>query len=185
MKLIIPATTRADSRTLQVCKVVEKIYQDLNEEVKILDLKDIPFSGMLDNSYAPDAKLVPYLDEVVKSEALIIVCPEYNGGVPGLLKHFMDHWKHPESFVSKPVAFIGLGVRFGASRPISHLSDTFVYCQSFVFPMVIFIQDVFNVVNDGKINSDKIKTLLKKQAINFSKFSKALNAETFEIVDLK
>ena len=182
MKLIITSTNRKNSLTAVTAKIVKKIYQDLGEEFEILDLRDIPFEHIVKEPYTPPAhpSLKAYLDKVAQSSALIIICPEYNGGIPGLIKHFIDHWIYPDSFVYKPVGLIGLGGKFGALNPISHLQSVFLYRHSFVFPIRVFIQNVFQVIKEEKILDDNVNQLLIKQAKNFIKFIKALKTQHFD-----
>lgn len=181
MKLIITATNRKDSLSSSVSKIVQKIYKKLGEDLEIMDLKEIPFKDITEKPYSkpPPSSLQPYLDQIVKAEGLIIVCPEYNGGIPGLIKHFIDHWIYPDSFSYKPVCFIGLGGKFGAFNPISHLQSIFIYRHSFVFPIRVFIQNVSEILKKEQIQDDHINELLLKQAENFIKFVQALKTKSF------
>ena len=181
MKLIVPATNRKGSYSLKVSQVVWDIYQNLNEKCEILDLKTIDFTSVLRNPYPNELplELKPACDKIVAAEALIIVCPEYNGSFPGIFKHFIDHWHYPQSFSFKPVCLIGLGGRFGALRPLEHLSGLFFYRNSFLFPEKIFISNVQNVFKNDSLMDPEILKRIKKQAENFIKFVRALKTETF------
>ena len=181
MQLIITSTNRKNSLTFVTAQMVQKIYQSLGEAFEILDLKDIPFEPIIKEPYSSSIhpSLRPYLDQVAQSKALIIICPEYNGGIPGLIKHFIDHWIYPDSFVYKPVCFIGLGGKFGALNPISHLQSIFLYRHSFVFPIRVFIQNVSKVIEKDRILDENINQLLFKQSENFIKFIKALQSQKF------
>ena len=184
MKLIISATSREGALTLQVAHIVKRLYDELKEPCGILDLRDVPFSEMAASPYTKSAAaspaLKPFTDQIAGAEALILVCPEYNGGIPGLIKHFIDHWRHPESFVYKPVCLIGLGGKFGALRPVEHLQNVFLYRLSFVFPIRVFIQNVQNILQDGELKDQNINDLLRQQARNFSRFVRALKTESFD-----
>ena len=183
MKLIITCTNRKNSLSLELSHIVKKIYEDLGElSNEILDIQEIPFQELIDTPYStpPSPTLKKYLLKIVQAEALILVCPEYNGGIPGLIKHFIDHWIYPGSFVYKPVCFIGLGGKFGALNPILHLESIFIYRHSFVFPLRVFVQNVPQVLKNREIQDENIINLLKKQAKNFIKFTKALQTEKFD-----
>ena len=182
MKLIITATNRKEALSLKIAFIVKKIYENLGDNsVEILDLKQVPFKDIVENPFSSKASscLQKLLDKVVQAEALILICPEYNGGIPGLIKHFIDHWIYPESFVYKPVCFIGLGGSFGALNPILHLESIFMYRHSFVFPLRVFIQNVAQILKNEEINNEGINQLLEKQAGNFIKFIRALKTEKF------
>ena len=157
------------------------IYEKLGEKTEILDLKDIPFQNIVENPYSGSPpSLKPYLEKVAQAEGLIFICPEYNGGIPGLIKHFIDHWIYPDSFVYKPVCFIGLGGKFGALNPIIQLQNIFLYRHSFVFPIRVFIQNVSEILKNKDVQDENIKNLLIKQAKNFTIFIKALRTQAFE-----
>ena len=181
MILIITATSRKNSLSSVTAKIVQKIYRGLEEKVEILDLKEVPFEPIIKEPYPSQVHpaLKPYLNKVAQSTAIILICPEYNGGIPGLIKHFIDHWIYPDSFVYKPVCFIGLGGKFGALNPINHLQSIFLYRHSFIFPIRIFIQNVSQIIKEEKIEDDNINQLLLKQAKNFIKFVKALKSQNF------
>ena len=181
LKLIIISTNRKNSLSFSVSKVIKNIYKELGEEVELLDLKEIPFKDIVEDPYSPPpSSLKPYLDKVAKAEGLILICPEYNGGIPGLIKHFIDYWIYPDSFVYKPICFIGVGGKFGALTPISHLQSIFLYRHSFVFPIRVFIQNISQILKDGKILDENVNKLLLKQAKNFISFVKALKTQTFD-----
>ena len=178
--VIIPATNRKNALTFSVSKIVKDIYSDLGKKTEILDFRQIPFQDFVREPYqTPPPSLKPYLHKVARAEALTIICPEYNGGIPGLIKHFIDHWIHPESFVYKPVCFIGLGGKFGALTPISQLQSIFLYELSFVFPKRVFIQNVHKTLKDGKIQDKNVHQQLLNQAENFIKFISALKTQSF------
>ena len=181
MKLILSSTNRKNSLTLSLSKIVKKIYQDLGEEPEILDLRTVPFKDIVDDPFPKTAppSLQLHLEKVAKAEGIILICPEYNGGIPGLIKHFIDHWLYPDSFVYKPICFIGLGGRFAALTPITHLQSIFLYRHSFVFPIRVFIQNVSEILKAGEIQDENINKLLLKQAKNFIKFVEALKTQSF------
>ncbi len=177
MKYIIAGTDRPDSNSLKVSKYIQSLYKGLGEVVEIIDLHDVKehlhASGLHYGKQSENLK--PYLDKILASEGLVVVCPEYNGSMPGILKYFIDHMKFPESFEYRPVCFVGLGGLFGGLRPIEHLQQVFGYRNAFVFPERVFIMNVFKIMNaQGEPGDEAIQKLLLKQAQGFQKFTKAL-----------
>ena len=49
-----------------------------------------------------------------RSDALVIVAPEYNHGYPGMLKHVLDTNLH--EYVHKAVGVVGVSAGFGGAR---------------------------------------------------------------------
>lgn len=177
MKHIIAGTDRPGSNTLKIAKYVQSIYKGLGEDVEIIDLhqmKEHFHSGLQYGSQSVEMK--PYLDKVVGSEGLIVICPEYNGSMPGMLKYFIDHMKFPESFEFRPVSFIGLGGLFGGLRPVEHLQQVFGYRNAFIYPERVFIMNVHRILSpEGQVQDELVDRLLKQQASGFQKFAKALS----------
>ncbi|CAE79846.1 NAD(P)H-dependent oxidoreductase [Bdellovibrio bacteriovorus] len=176
MKYIIAGTDRPDSNTLKVSKIIQGIYKELGEAVEIIDLKELKQHLHDDIHYGkPSEALQPYINKVLGSDGLIVVCPEYNGSMPGILKYFIDHLKFPESFEYRPVCFVGLGAMFGALRPVEHLQGVFGYRNAFIFPERVFMMNVFKIINaEGQLTDELMKSLLVKQAKGFQKFAEAL-----------
>lgn len=178
MKYIISGTDRAGSNTLKISKYIQSIYKDLGEDVEILDLRELKKHLHEDIVYGTASEgLKPYLDKVLSSDGLIVVSPEYNGSMPGILKYFIDHMKFPDSFEFRPVCFVGLGAMFGGLRPIEHLQQVFGYRNAFIYPERVFLMNVFKFVDaEGQVTDEAHKALLIKQAKGFQKFTEALSS---------
>src|SRR5579863_5559443 len=129
MLTLIVGTNRPGSNTRKVARNVEHIYAELKVPLHVLDLTQLPPEIFSSSSYAEKPKAFhPFADAIVKSTGLIVVTPEYNGSVPGVLKYFIDMLKFPESFIRRPVCFTGLGAgMWGALRPVEQLQAIFGY----------------------------------------------------------
>lgn len=67
--------------------------------------------------------------QVARADAVLIVTPEYNYSVPGVLKNAIDWVSRPpdQPFNKKPVAIMGASPgRIGTARAQYHLRQTFV-----------------------------------------------------------
>lgn len=178
MKYIIAGTDRPDSKTLKLAEYVQRLYKEQGEAVEIIDLKDVKEHLHTGPHYGKEhSGLQPYLDKLVASEGLVVICPEYNGSMPGALKYFIDHMKFPETFEYRPVCFIGLGWMFGGLRPVEHLQQIFGYRNAFIYPERIFITNAPKVLNDqGEPQDEMVKKLLVKQITGFRNYVSALSA---------
>lgn len=68
------------------------------------------------------AALKKFTHAILAADGLVIVTPEYNGSLPGILKYFIDMLPFPESFEPRPVCFVGLADDIGgALRPVEQL----------------------------------------------------------------
>ena len=176
---LLVGTNRPGSRSGEVAHILQGIYKDLKQETKIINLADIPLSQLEGEHYKspkPPA-IAEVVHELLDSDGLVIICPEYNGSMPGALKYFIDHWKYPDSFEHRPVAFIGLGGMFGGLRPVEHLQQVFGFRNAFIFPDRVFLLNVWNLLKDGEITDERVISHLKKQSQGFCRFIKALKSE--------
>lgn len=183
MKYIISGTNRPNSRTRQVCDILLKHYTDLGIKAEIMDLRDLGLGELYEQDYGSKtlpAKARAAIDKVDTAEGLHIVLPEYNGSMPGALKLFIDYWSYPRSFEARPVAFVGLGGRFGGLRPVEHLQGVFGYRNAYIFPIRVFIMDVVNKLKDGQLTDPVIAGLLKTQVEGFCRFTRALQSESLD-----
>lgn len=177
MITLLVGTNRPGSNTRKVARQIEGIYAELNVPLKVLDLAELPQEIFLPASYAEKPKsFLPFSEAVLLSSGLHVVTPEYNGGVPGVLKYFIDMLKFPESFIQRPVCFTGLGAgMWGALRPVEQLQAIFSYRNAFVFSDRVFMPRVNTLLDEsGKINDPELVGLLKAQAAGFVDFVERL-----------
>jgi NAD(P)H-dependent FMN reductase len=175
MKYIISGTNRPRSRSLVIAKLIQHIYQNEGDAAELIDLSTIPFKDLDGSQYTEEPPtLKEILGKINASSGLIVVCPEYNGSYPGVLKYFIDHWKYPLAFEHRPVCFVGLGGRFGGLRPVEHLQSVFGYRNSFVYPERVFLMNVFQTIKEGKLLDATAENLLTEQARGFIRFVQAL-----------
>jgi chromate reductase len=176
MKYIISGTDRADSNTLKVSKYIQSLYKDLGEDVTIIDLREIRHELKEGPHYGKNQppSLQAEIGKIAKAEGLVVVCPEYNGSMPGILKYYIDHFEYPDSFEYRPVCFVGLGMGFGGVRPVEHLQQVFGYRNSFIYPQRVFMMNVHKLMKDGVVVDPTMQEMLKSQAEGFLKFTLAL-----------
>ena len=77
-------------------------------------------------------------DEVARADALMVATPEYNFGIPGVLKNALDWLSLPHggsALHEKPVVLIGTSPgRLGTARSQLALRNVFIFTQSPVLP---------------------------------------------------
>ncbi|MEY4615955.1 MAG: hypothetical protein RJB66_915 [Pseudomonadota bacterium] len=183
MKYILVGTNRPNSNSRKIADVIQSMYKEQNEEVEILDLKDLPLHELKGEFYGktlPES-VAHWIKKINESEGLIVVVPEYNGSMPGALKYFIDFWSYPDSFEHRPVCFVGLGGMFGGLRPVEHLQQVFGYRNSFIFPDRVFLINVWkHLTAQGELTDKVASDLLKSQVLGFQAFCRALHSEKLD-----
>ncbi len=175
--LILAGTNRPGSNTGKVAVHVHDIYRAAGIETDILNLAALPAEIFDPSSYAEKPEsFAPFSDAVLASSGIHLVTPEYNGGIPGVLKYFIDMLPFPESFERRPVAFTGIAAgMWGALRPVEQLQAIFAYRNAHLYPERVFIPFVNNhLTQEGRIGSDEILDRLRAQVQGFTKFTQAV-----------
>jgi NAD(P)H-dependent FMN reductase len=174
---LLVGTNRPNSNTRKVARHVEEIYAGLKVPLRVLDLAELPPEIFNPASYAEKPKSFhPFADGVLQSSGLHVITPEYNGGVPGVLKYFIDMLKFPESFERRPVCFTGLSAGvWGALRPIEQLQAIFGYRNAHIYPERVFLSQINNLLDaSGRLNNPELLDRLRKQAEGFVEFVESL-----------
>jgi NAD(P)H-dependent FMN reductase len=139
---VMPGSLRTGSWNKKFAHVVEKMLQDSGHEVHFCDLKSfhIPvYDGDIEDSQGIPAG-VTELDQIIKScAALIVVTPEYNGSIPGILKNTVDWLSRikPHCFQDRQILLLGASPGpLGAIRSLWHTRQPFAVLEAHVYPKV-------------------------------------------------
>jgi chromate reductase len=183
MIVIISGTNRPGSNTRKVTAQVEGIYQSLGVKTHRLDLAELPPEMFSPTAYAEKpAALKKFTDAILAADGLVIVTPEYNGSLPGILKYFIDMLPFPESFEQRPVCFVGLAAGiWGALRPVEQLQAIFGYRNAYIFPERVFMPGINKLLDEtGRFTSPDIEKRLTNQAAGFVGFVEKLRAKKLQ-----
>jgi chromate reductase, NAD(P)H dehydrogenase (quinone) len=139
-------------------------------ELETFDLEGMPLFNQ-DNENNPPEKVTEFKAKIKAADAILIVTPEYNYSIPGVLKNAIDHASRPygdNAFDGKPVALMGASVgMLGTARAQYHLRQSCVFLNMHPLNqpevMVPFAQEKIDAsgrVTDAK-TKEKIKELLE------------------------
>jgi len=173
MIVILSGTNRPDSNTRRVAGQIAGLYTELGVAHEILDLAKLPAGLFEPASYGEKpAAFQRFANTILVASGLHVVTPEYNGGMPGVLKYFIDLLKFPESFERKPVCFTGLAAgMWGALRPVEQLQAVFGYRNAHLFPERVFLPGIGDQLDaGGTLRDPEIVGRLRRQAEGFAAF---------------
>jgi len=173
MMVQLIATNRPGSNTAKVAAQVAEIYAAKGTNLHVLDLHQLPPEIFSPSSYAEKpASFAPFQEAITNASGVVLVTPEYNGGIPGVFKYFLDMLKFPESFTGVPVAFVGLAAGiWGALRPVEQIEAILIYRRALIFPERVNISAIHNHLDEkGRIKTPDLIERLEKQADGFLKF---------------
>ena len=105
-------------------------------EIAEFDLRELPFyDGDLEAGGDP-APVTAFKDAISEADALLIATPEYNRGVPGVLKNAVDWASRPplgSPLAGKPVAIMGASTGLGGTaRAQEHLRSALEFPRAIV-----------------------------------------------------
>jgi len=130
---ILIGSLRAQSHSRALAQTVMALAPDGVELSELPSIGDIPhYDADLQAQVIPDAVL-RLGDAIANSTGVIIVMPEYNFSVPGVLKNALDWLSRltPQPFAGKPVAIqtVSTGI-MGGIRAQYHLRQTLVFLDA-------------------------------------------------------
>lgn len=174
---IVIGTNRPGSNSRKVANVIAGLYNGMGVATRTLDLAQLPPEIFLPSAYGEKpAGFKSFSDAILTAHGLVVVSPEYNGGIPGVLKYFIDMLKFPESFERRPVCFVGVAAGiWGALRPVEQLQAIFGYRNAFVYPERVFLPRIDTLLTEtGGFKDAEMVERLRGQAEGFVDFVEKL-----------
>jgi chromate reductase, NAD(P)H dehydrogenase (quinone) len=99
-------------------------------ELETFDLEGIPVFNQDQEAMPPD-RVREFKGKIRAADAILMVTPEYNYSIPGVLKNAIDWASRPygdNSFAGKPVALMSASTgMLGGARAQYHLRQSFVF----------------------------------------------------------
>jgi len=147
--------------------------------LEIFELNDIPpFNEDLLSS--PPEKVKEFKRKIRAADAILIVTPEYNYSVPGVLKNAIDWASRPygdNAFEGKPVAMMSASTgMLGGARAQYHLRQSFVFLNMYAVNkpevFVTFAPQKFD--DKGRLLDKQTKELIGELLGNLVAWAKKL-----------
>jgi len=135
--------------------------------IETFDIKGLPGFSQ-DDETNPPAQVVELKQRIRDADAILLVTPEYNYSVPGVLKNAIDWASRPygdSAWTRKPVAIMGASVGTqGTSRAQYHLRQTFVFLNMYAVnqPEVMISQAHKYFDAEGTLTDDRVKKLIRQ-----------------------
>ena len=177
---IISGTDRPGAQALKISGYLMRRYKKMGAKVSLINLQDFPLEAVKGGPYGQDNSAIEaYNKPLHQADGLVMVIPEYNGSFPGILKLFIDYLPFPESFLRKPISYIGESAgAFGAMRAVEQMEQVAEYRYAYNFPERVFIPRVNKNFSEDKGILDEFQnSLLDSQIKNFYHFVENLKQQ--------
>jgi chromate reductase, NAD(P)H dehydrogenase (quinone) len=168
-------------------KVLLRVALELvpdDAEIETFDLEGIPpFNQDLESD--PPARVREFKAGIRAADALLIVTPEYNYSMPGVLKNAIDWASRPYAenpFNGKPVAFMGASIgMLGTSRAQYHLRQCCVFLNMYPLnqPEVMVPYVEGKIDHSGRITDGATREKVKAQLVALVAGTRRLKAQQY------
>ncbi|HTI03435.1 MAG TPA: NADPH-dependent FMN reductase [Acidisoma sp.] len=151
----IAGSLRRDSYARAVLRGIAPLLPT-GSRFETLDIGALPhYNQDLDTEAAPEA-VVAGRAQIDRSDAVIIVTPEFNHGLPGVLKNALDWLSRPaftSCFVGKPALFVTIGPgALGGVRAQAQLRETLTAMLCRLVPLHELVVPLVNEkITDGEL----------------------------------
>ena len=117
----IVGSVRKDSYNRFLAKTIQERYKD-KLDIEIAEIRHLPFYNQ-DDELDPPEPVIHFKKQVSDADGVIIITPEYNWSVPGVLKNALDWLSRVEKvLIDKPVMTAGASpTALGTVRAQLHL----------------------------------------------------------------
>lgn len=178
---IISGTKRIGRKSHLVAEFLRSLVEARAEvsESAMLDVADYNFPVMeerFDRHPNPPARLEEFHKHLVSADAIIVVTPEYNGGIAGSLKNTLDYFR--SEFVHKPMLAVTVSSgNFGGLNALHQLWFWMLYVEALVVPnrlQVSHVNEAFN--EEGNVVDERLVRNAHKAVENLIWLTKKIHS---------
>jgi chromate reductase len=132
-------------------------------ELREFDPRDLPFYDADIEAGGDPEPVVAFKEAIRDADALLIATPEYNRGVPGVLKNAIDWASRPplaSPVAGKPVAIVGASTgRGGTARAQEQLNAALEYSRATVLeqPEVLVPEAFMRFDEHGELVDESVR----------------------------
>lgn len=185
--LAFAASTRRESFNRKLIRVAAQGAREAGGEVTLLELGDynVPLYNGDDEKASGPPESVRKLTEMFKAhQGFLVSSPEYNGGMPGLLKNLLDWISRPVPgdapflpFANKPAAIMAASPgAFGGARMLPSLRQYLSHLQMLVIPQMHGLVKAGEAFDEsGNLKDAKIDARVKELGAAVVKLAAKLN----------
>ena len=177
----IAGSLRRDSYNRAALRAAQQVAPE-GVSFDSFDLEGIPPFNQDEDTHPPQ-KVVDFKSKIRAADAILIVTPEYNYSIPGVLKNAIDWASRPygdSAWNEKPVAIMGASTgMFGTARAQYHLRQIFVFLNMYPLnqPEVMINNAAQKFDAQGNLTDEKTREFIRKQLIALVAWTKRLRGE--------
>ncbi len=172
----IAGSVRKTSFNKAALREAQKLVPD-GATLDIFEIDGLPGFNQ-DEEKNPPAKVTEMKARIRAADAIVLVTPEYNYSIPGVLKNAIDWASRPygdSAWTGKPVAIMGASVGvIGTARAQYHLRQVFVFLDmDAVNQPEVMINASKSFDDQGNLTDQKTRELMTSLLANLVKKARA------------
>jgi chromate reductase len=162
--LAIAGSLRKDSYNKGALRAAQSLCPD-GAKIEVYDIAGLPLFNQ-DEEKNPTPKVTEFKQKIRTADAILLVTPEYNYGVPGVLKNAIDVASRPygdNAWSGKPVAIMSAALSMGGGvRAQYQLRQSFVFLnmEAVVQPEVAISNATQRFDERGNLTDETSKKLI-------------------------
>lgn len=164
---IVSGSHRKDGQSLKVAKYIESRLLELGlcDETFLLSLGNNPIPLWEESIWQGDVQwqslLAPISKELVESQALVVIAPEYHGMAPAGLKNFFMCFGKNE-LAHKPGLIVAVSSGAGGAYPVAELRmSSYKNSRICYLPEQVIVRNVESVLNENPGEKDSADTYFR------------------------
>ena len=174
----IAGSLRRDSHNRAALRAATKLVPE-GATIDIFELDGIPAFNE-DEEPKPPVEVVELKGRIREADAILIVTPEYNYSIPGVLKNAIDWASRPygdSAWNGKPAAIMGASIgAIGTARAQYHLRQMMVFLNMFPVnqPEVMIGNATTRFDSQGNLTDDTTKELIRQLLHNLVEWAQRI-----------
>jgi chromate reductase, NAD(P)H dehydrogenase (quinone) len=185
--LAFAGSLRTDSFNKKLVKIAAEGARKANAEVTYIDLRDYPFSlydGDIETNEGIPEVVTKVKEIMFAHDGLLISSPEYNSGIGGVLKNFIDWTSRAAAGEKAGACYSGRIVSLMAASPgglgglrgLVHVKMILGNMGTIILPDQLALSKAHEAFNeDGSLKDEKMQTRVESLGANVADMLKKMH----------
>lgn len=181
---IISGANRSGRLSVRVAHYIKDLLQDHPEvhEIQFLDVHEYNFPNYLDGSERSkelNLRVAEFSEKLWASDGVVLVSPEYNGGMAGSTKNVLDYFR--KEYEKRPFGLVSVSSgSMGGINAMHQMVDFVSYVGGYLCNRRLLVSGVGSAFDDeGKVQSAQLERnapLFVNDLVDMASKLKAANA---------
>ncbi len=159
---IVSGASRKGRHSVRVARNIEKQLREREDvgRIHFLDVEQFNFPNYIDGAERSDElneRLHAFSSSLLESDAVILVSPEYNGGMAGSMKNALDYFR--AEYVRRPFGLVSVSAgTMGGINAMHQMVDFVSYVGGWLCGKRLLVSSVQNAFGaEGQIVDERLK----------------------------